>query len=91
MKKQFYAKITGKVQGVFFRAEAQEYALTLRLAGWVRNTADGGLELIAQGKEQAILKFLEWCKRGPERAMVEHVEINWQEPKELLVDFSIRY
>lgn len=88
--KQVYLKIIGRVQGVFFRAEAEEKARLLCLTGWVRNTSDGAVEIVAQGKEEPLRKFIDWCHRGPERASIENVSVTWQEPGEIFPDFSIR-
>lgn len=62
--------IKGKVQGVYFRACAKEIAQTLDLRGWVKNKADGSVEAVASGSEKSLQQFIEWCKRGPEKAVV---------------------
>ena len=67
-------KITGLVQGVFFRAEAQTRAQELKLSGWVRNCEDGSVEIHAEGSEESLRKLEEWCQVGPTAAKVEHVE-----------------
>ena len=82
--------ISGKVQGVFFRYEASEKAKELGLFGWVRNTKDGSVEALAQGEEKALTAFIEWCKKGPNRADVKNVEIEWQTPTDEFRDFSIQ-
>lgn len=87
--KQVYLKIIGRVQGIFFRAEAEEKARLLGLAGWVRNTSDGAVEILAQGEEAPLNKFIEWCHKGPERAGVENVIVEPQELKEKFENFSI--
>lgn len=91
MKEELYAKITGRVQGVFFRAETAERARSLGLTGWVRNTPDGWVELVVQGKRKQLEEFLEWCKKGPPRAEVKSIEIKWQESKEGFKEFEIYY
>lgn len=90
MKKQVYVKISGKVQGVFYRAEACEEARKLGLKGWIRNTEDGEVEAIAQGEEERLKHFITWCWDGPDQAHVKNVEIEWRDRFEDFPDFSIR-
>lgn len=66
-------KITGHVQGVFFRAETQAIAKELGLFGWVRNCTDGSVEIHAQGDTEALKQLEEWCHHGPPSAKVDHV------------------
>ena len=68
-----HLRIEGKVQGVFYRATARDVAQSLDLRGWVKNTAEGHVEAIASGGEKAVQEFIEWCKRGPEKAVVANV------------------
>lgn len=77
--------ITGKVQGVYYRASTQAVARELELTGWVRNLDNGNVEVLAQGEKAALDKLLEWCRHGPPRAQVNHVEIDWQ-TAEVLID-----
>ena len=71
--------ITGRVQGVFFRVNAQKMATGLGLAGWVRNTEDGGVELVAEGEKAALEKAIAWCRKGPPAARVDGVKVRWEE------------
>jgi acylphosphatase len=71
--------IRGRVQGVFFRAEAAERARSLGLAGWVRNNRDGTVEAVFQGDRDRIESMVAWCRRGPAAASVEDVEVEWTE------------
>ncbi len=66
--------VTGKVQGVFFRASTREQALQLGLRGLARNLADGRVEVVAAGEPDAIERLEAWLQRGPRLARVEHVE-----------------
>lgn len=68
------AQVHGMVQGVGFRWSCVQQAEQLGVAGWVRNLADGSVELWAEGDEQAVAALLEWCRTGPRWARVEHVE-----------------
>jgi acylphosphatase len=88
--KRLHVWISGKVQGVFFRANTQKKAKTLGLSGWVKNLANGQVEAVFEGDEEKLNKMLEWCKHGPELANVTHVEVKWESP-EGLKDFCVRY
>jgi len=65
--------IKGKVQGVYYRASAKEVADRLRVTGWIKNTREGHVEVLASGSEDDVRRFATWCKRGPERAVVSEV------------------
>ena len=67
--------IKGKVQGVFFRATAKEIADRLGIKGWVRNLPDDNVEIIATAAEEQLAQLIEWCKKGPPRAIVDEVII----------------
>ncbi len=74
--------VSGKVQGVWFRAFVQENAKELGLTGWVRNVADGSVELIACGEADKFPRLLQALKTGPENAKVigvQEEDIPWQE------------
>jgi acylphosphatase len=72
-------RVHGIVQGVFFRASAEAEAKRFGVSGWVRNCPDGSVELVAEGAKAKLEDFIAWCRHGPPRAEVEHVEIEWQE------------
>ncbi len=65
---------------MFFRASARDKARQLGLSGWVRNLADGSVELEAQGPRPALEEMLAWCRRGPPAARVDEVEHRWIAP-----------
>lgn len=67
--------VSGKVQGVFFRASAKDVADEIGVTGWVKNAEDGNVEAMAQGTEQQLQKFIDWCKKGPPKAIVTDVKI----------------
>lgn len=69
-------KVSGKVQGVFYRKSTVEKAKRLSLCGWVKNNADGSVEILAEGDKQAIDMIINWCKTGPKNALVSNVEIH---------------
>ena len=67
--------IKGKVQGVYYRASAKEKGDEINIKGWVKNKMDGNVEAVASGSKEQIEQFIEWCKKGPKRAMVTEVEV----------------
>ncbi|MBI2487766.1 MAG: acylphosphatase [Deltaproteobacteria bacterium] len=83
--------VHGRVQGVFYRASTQEKAIELGLAGWVRNRADGTVEVVAEGDREGLEKLVEWCRVGPERAQVTDVDINWESYTGEFREFTIKY
>lgn len=66
--------VHGRVQGVFFRATAQKLGEQLGLRGWVRNCADGSVEIVAEGDATLLEKLRAWAARGPDGASVERVQ-----------------
>ena len=66
--------VSGKVQGVFFRASTREQALRLNIKGHAKNLMDGNVEVIANGNKEDIQQLKQWLQNGPQHAVVEHVE-----------------
>jgi acylphosphatase len=73
-------RIRGRVQGVFFRAEARARAESLGVAGWIRNAGDGSVEGVFEGNDEQVESMVQWCQRGPASARVEEVEVGREEP-----------
>jgi acylphosphatase len=69
------ARISGRVQGVGFRASTRDQALTRGISGYVRNLSDGRVEVMACGDDAALEWLLEWLHKGPAAASVEHVDV----------------
>ncbi|TAN47763.1 MAG: acylphosphatase [Methylococcaceae bacterium] len=67
--------VSGRVQGVCYRATACEQAQSRSLTGWVKNLADGRVEIVAEGNANAVAAFLDWCRRGPSHARVDNLEV----------------
>jgi acylphosphatase len=67
--------IKGKVQGVFYRASARDRAVELGIKGWVKNTPEGNVEVVATGEKESLEKFIDWCRKGPSKALVVDVVI----------------
>jgi len=82
--------ISGRVQGVGFRAHTQREAERLGITGWVRNMPDGRVELVAEGETTQIDQLVDWCRSGPARAMVADVRVEREAPVGEPA-FSIRY
>ena len=79
MKTRARVLISGRVQGVWYRATTRDKAEQLGLTGWVRNTPDGKVEAVFEGEENDIQKMLLWCWEGPDLAKVVDVNINFEE------------
>lgn len=86
--KQALIKITGKVQGVSFRAHAQEAAKKLGLSGYAKNMEDGSVEVLLQGEETAIKQFIEWCNTGSPGSKAEQVQLKWEAHETKIDGFS---
>lgn len=67
--------VSGRVQGVMFRAHAQKKAQGLGITGWVHNLLDGKVEIVCEGETEKVEQLVEWCRRGPSLAKVASVEI----------------
>jgi acylphosphatase len=67
--------VSGKVQGVFYRQSTKEKAGSLGLTGFVKNCADGKVQIIATGTKQSLEDLVSWCKQGPPRAEVSGIEV----------------
>jgi acylphosphatase len=65
--------VSGKVQGVFYRASTEKKAKEIGLAGFVRNEPNGNVYIEAQGTEEQLTEFVKWCKQGPDRARVDEI------------------
>lgn len=75
MKKHVSIKVSGTVQGVFYRASTKKKADELNIKGFVRNERNGDVYIEAEGEEKELARFVEWCRTGPPAAVVETVEV----------------
>jgi acylphosphatase len=82
--------ITGRVQGVYFRASTVEEARRLDLTGWVMNRSDGSVEVLAEGKRTKLEEFIRWCHHGPKGASVEQVQLEWRAFRDEFQGFRIK-
>ena len=87
----FFARVTGRVQGVGFRYTCKEAAEQLVVKGWVRNTDDGNVEVWAEGSEEVLTHFTQWLHRGPPRARVDSLDVSPQTPSGAFHGFSIKF
>ena len=78
--KRLHVRVRGRVQGVFFRSEAQARAESLDVAGWIRNAPDGSVEAVFEGEPERVESMVDWCRRGPAGAQVDDVESVPEEP-----------
>ena len=89
--KRMHVIISGRVQGVFFRAYTRETAAALNLTGWVRNLPDGRVETVFEGEDTNVQSLLEWCKKGPPHAIVKQVDTAEEPWSGEFPDFRISY
>ncbi len=79
--KRAHMLVSGRVQGVFFRAFTERNAKILKLNGWVRNTLDEKVEIAVEGSEDKIKELIKIVKNGPSGARVDNVDVVWEEPR----------
>lgn len=82
--------ISGKVQGVFFRAKAMQEAVRLGVNGWVRNLLDGRVEAVFEGEKEAVDAAVDFCRKGPRGAVVTNLELNWEPFSGEFKNFRVR-
>ena len=78
MKRRISIIIQGNVQGVNFRYETKFQAKAFGLTGWVKNTSQNCVEVVAEGDEEKLKELARWCAHGPRRARVDKVNFQWQ-------------
>jgi len=76
-KRRAHVIISGRVQGVFFRASTRDEAHRLGINGWVRNLPNGDVEALFEGDKTAVAQMLLWCHKGPPYAVVHKVEVTY--------------
>ncbi len=81
---------SGKVQGVFFRANTRDKAQKLGVKGWVKNLRDGRVEAVFEGPEEKVEELIEFCKNDQPHAKVDNSDIKEEEPTDKFDSFSIR-
>ncbi len=91
MIRRAHVRIYGRVQGVYFRQYTREEATWRGVSGWVRNNPDGSVEAVFEGDEEKVNELIEWCHQGPPSALVEKVEVDWENPTGEFSGFEISY
>ena len=89
MKKRYHVYISGRVQGVFFRANTWKQARELTLTGWVRNLPNGCVEAVFEGEQKAAEEMLSWCRTGTPPARVDHVDVEEEDTAGNFTGFDI--
>ena len=88
--RQIKLLVSGRVQGVYFRLFTQRKARQLGVKGFVRNLADGQVEIVAEAEHEALEQLIAWSHKGPITARVDHVELADIQVDEVFTAFEIR-
>lgn len=91
MKKTVHVLISGKVQGVWFRATMKQEAEKRSIVGWVRNTVDGKVEAVIQGDDYHVEDMIKWCYSGSSLSRVDDVQVSSLDNTEHYQGFKVRY
>lgn len=89
MKTQVHIIISGRVQGVWYRASTKQKADELGLTGWVKNTVGGSVEAVFEGDEPTVDEMIAWCRIGPPLAHVTNVKIIQKRSSHEFTGFAI--
>ncbi|MCK5539783.1 MAG: acylphosphatase [Deltaproteobacteria bacterium] len=89
MEKRLHIVVSGRVQGVWYRASTRSQAQSLGLVGEVWNRSDGRVEIVAEGLEDVLQQFLTWCADGPRGARVDDLENSWSPATGEFEEFKI--
>ena len=89
--RRVHLRVTGRVQGVWFRASMQREGRRLGLCGWVRNAPDGAVEAEVEGTSDAVTAIILWAHTGPSGAQVDRVAVTALSPTGGEADFVIRH
>ncbi|MCA1687647.1 MAG: acylphosphatase [Actinobacteria bacterium] len=89
-RERAHVRVSGQVQGVFFRDSTREKAEQLGLTGWVKNLPDGRVAALFEGPSEKVREMIRWCKEGPSHAEVEDVETEFEPARGDLAAFEVR-
>lgn len=89
--KRLRAIISGRVQGVWYRASTRDQAAAYGLTGWVKNLPDGRVEAVMEGDEELLRQMLAWCWQGPPNARVDAIEESWSPATGEFKGFKVAY
>lgn len=91
MPERVHVFISGRVQGVGFRASTRREAKELGVEGWVKNLSDGRVEAIFEGDEESVEEMVEWSKEGSRTARVEEVDVSREKYRDDFEKFEVRF
>jgi len=91
MKARVKVLVSGRVQGVFFRARTMQEAVRQSVNGLVRNLPDGRVEAVFEGEKEAVDRMVDFCREGPRGAVVLGVDVKWEPFTSEFKDFKIRH
>ncbi len=91
MRVRAHAFMSGRVQGVFFRSKTEAEARRRNVCGWVRNRMDGRVEAVLEGERDDVDKVIDFCRRGPPKANVMNIQVQWEDYTGEFKDFKIHY
>ncbi len=83
-------RVSGRVQGVFFRDSTREQAQELGLSGYVKNTPDGDVEAVFEGPKEPVEEMVRWCGQGPPQASVKNVDVDYEPSGDDPTGFEVR-
>jgi acylphosphatase len=83
MTTRAHVYISGRVQGVGFRAATRRKAATIGVDGWVKNLADGRVEAVFEGESDQVDSMMEWAESGPSTARVDEIDLTYEAPMEV--------
>lgn len=89
--KRVRVRITGRVQGVFFRAYTRDAAIGESVSGWVMNLPDGRVEAVFEGEENAVDRMIQWCHNGSPMSRVDRVDVIEEHFQNEFNRFEVRY
>jgi len=91
IKKRVHVLISGRVQGVWYRATTKQKAEQLGINGWVKNTSDGNVEAVFEGNEDLVDQMVKWCYEGSELSKVNNIQVKSEKHTGEFKDFKIAY
>ena len=91
MNRRIHVFYSGQVQGVGFRITVEEMAQRFGAVGWVKNLRDRRVELMAEGEEDSLFKFLDAIRAGPMKNFIKGIDVSWSEATGTFEEFEIRY
>lgn len=83
-------RISGSVQGVFYRFFVQKLAHELDVVGWAQNNSDGSVAVVAEGPRVALEQLVDQCRQGSDMASVDDIVVEWSDTVEGFSDFEIK-